>query len=256
MSAFTERILRACQPQPQPGLRRLGPRPGGSCRWRTCFNSTGLIVRRHGRCGLCLQAQPGLLRGAGHQDWPDGPGAVRLSYIREVGPGRGDHRGRQAGRHRPVGEGICQGHVRGLGVSTPLPSTRGAAADSVEPFLADDSKGVFVWCRGSNPGSGGPPGPAKPPGDASTSTIPCAWLACLRRSGMSQGNVGLVVGATVPEQLASVREMCPRNAPAGARSRARREATLKAAVRAGVDSAGRLALINSSRGIIYASSGG
>ena len=27
-------------------------------------------------------------------------------------------------------------------------------SDSVEPFLEDETKGVFVWCRGSNPGSG------------------------------------------------------------------------------------------------------
>ena len=27
-------------------------------------------------------------------------------------------------------------------------------SDSIEPFLEDEAKGVFVWCRGSNPGSG------------------------------------------------------------------------------------------------------
>ncbi len=123
-------------------------------------------------------------------------------------------------------------------------------ADTVEPFLADDSKGVFVWCRGSNPGSADLQD-LRATGDGTPLYMRLA-ASCVEWD--SQGNVGLVVGATVPEQLASVREMCPLM-PLLVPGVGAQGGDLAAAVRAGVDSAGRLALINSSRGIIYASTG-
>ena len=85
-------------------------------------------------------------------------------------------------------------------------------ADSLEPFLADETRGVFVWCRGSNLvrldfqdlvtgglAAGGHEG-----------TMPLFQrmaLACSQWN--AKGNIGLVVGATVPEQLATARELCP-----------------------------------------------
>ena len=66
--------------------------------------------------------------------------------------------------------------------------------------------------------------------------------------------MGLVVGATVPGQLAALRELCPAM-PLLVPGVGAQGGELAAAVRAGVDAAGRLALINSSRGIIYASRG-
>ncbi len=123
-------------------------------------------------------------------------------------------------------------------------------SDSVEPFLEDESRGVFVWCRGSNPGSGDFQ-------DLETSESGMAMPVYERMaracSGWnSRGNVGLVVGATVPEQLAAVRETCP-GMPLLVPGVGAQGGDLEAAVRAGADDAGRLALINSSRGIIYAS---
>ncbi len=67
-----------------------------------------------------------------------------------------------------------------------------------------------------------------------------------------QRNVGLVVGATYPEQLAAVRESCP-ELPLLIPGVGAQGGDLEAAVRHGTDAAGRLAIINSSRGIIYAS---
>jgi orotidine-5'-phosphate decarboxylase len=68
------------------------------------------------------------------------------------------------------------------------------------------------------------------------------------------GNVGLVVGATYPDELRAVRELCPElpllvpgvGAQGG-------DATL--AVRAAVDQHGERAIVNASRSILFASEG-
>lgn len=124
--------------------------------------------------------------------------------------------------------------------------------DTIEPFLDDESRGVFVWCRGSNPGS------------ADFQDLSVAehgeemplYLSVARSCAEwnVKGNVGLVVGATVPDQLAAVRQMCP-SVPLLIPGVGAQGGELEAAVKAGVDRSGRLALLNSSRGIIYASQG-
>ena len=125
-------------------------------------------------------------------------------------------------------------------------------ADSVAPFLEDEARGVFVWCRGSNPGSGD-----FQDLEVATRTSTEPLYLQMARSCMgwnNLGNVGLVVGATVPEQLAAVRQTCP-GAPLLIPGVGAQGGELAEAVRAGVDSEGRLALVNSSRGILYASRG-
>ena len=77
-------------------------------------------------------------------------------------------------------------------------------------------------------------------------------LACQQWD--TKGNLGLVVGATVPEQLKEIRAVCP-NMPFLIPGVGAQGGDLEAAVRLGADSRGRAALINSSRGIIYASNG-
>ena len=120
--------------------------------------------------------------------------------------------------------------------------------DSVAPFLKDEDRGVFVWCRGSNPGSADFQ-------DLETGGGPLYRRMAAACSGWNErGNVGLVVGATVPEQLAAVRSECP-DMPLLIPGVGAQGGDLKEAVRSGTDAAGRLALINSSRGIIYASAG-
>ncbi len=121
--------------------------------------------------------------------------------------------------------------------------------ETVEPWLGRPDRGVFVWCRGSNPGSsdlqdlvveGGEP----------------VYMRLVRDLSAlpAQGNLGLVVGATAPEQLAAVREVCP-DMPILIPGVGAQGGDLEASVRNGVDANGRLAIINSGRGIIYASSG-
>ena len=79
--------------------------------------------------------------------------------------------------------------------------------DTVEPFLTQADRGVFLWCRGSNPGSADLQ-------DLSISTqngsIPqYQHLARESKTWSAVDNLGLVVGATVPEQLKTVRDTCP-----------------------------------------------
>ena len=122
--------------------------------------------------------------------------------------------------------------------------------DTVAPFLADPERGAFIWCRGSNSGAG----------DLQDLEVHLAQgltplyqhLAQSAQGWNQQRNVGLVVGATYPEQLAAVRRACP-DLPLLIPGIGAQGGDLEAAVRQGTDAAGRLAIINSSRGIIYAS---
>ena len=125
-------------------------------------------------------------------------------------------------------------------------------ADSVEPLLEDETKGVFVWCRGSNPGSADFQDIQTGSTDRAVPLYQRMALACSEWN--TRGNIGLVVGATAPEQLASLRELCP-GMPLLIPGVGAQGGDLEAAVRAGVDANGRLALVNSSRGVIYASQG-
>ncbi|MCH8801724.1 MAG: orotidine-5'-phosphate decarboxylase [Chloroflexi bacterium] len=124
--------------------------------------------------------------------------------------------------------------------------------DTVTPFLEDESKGVFVWCRGSNPGSADFQDVQVVTADGTMPLYRNVALACQQWD--TKGNLGLVVGATVPDQLREVRAACP-NMPLLIPGVGAQGGDLEAAVRQGTDSRGRAALINSSRGIIYASSG-
>ena len=122
--------------------------------------------------------------------------------------------------------------------------------DTIEPFLEDESRGVFVWCRGSNPGSAD----FQDLGILGQGRTLYESMARSCVDWNTRGNAGLVVGATVPGQLARVRELCP-SMPILVPGVGAQGGELAAAVKAGVDRSGRLALINSSRGIIYASQG-
>lgn len=125
--------------------------------------------------------------------------------------------------------------------------------DTVTPFLEDESKGVFIWCRGSNPGSADFQ-------DVQVTAQNGSSVPLYRKMALdcqkwnTNGNLGLVVGATVPLQLQDVRATCP-TMPFLIPGVGAQGGDLEAAVRQGADTRGRAALINSSRGIIYASTG-
>ncbi|MEN8614914.1 orotidine-5'-phosphate decarboxylase [Dehalogenimonas sp. THU2] len=120
--------------------------------------------------------------------------------------------------------------------------------DSLEPFIEYKNKGIFVLCRTSNPGS------------ADFQSLECGgeplYRSVARRVGEwnHHGNLGLVVGATQPEELKAIREAHP-FLPILIPGVGAQGGSLELAVRYGTDAAGELAIISSSRQILYASSG-
>jgi len=118
--------------------------------------------------------------------------------------------------------------------------------DSVEPFISYQDKGVFVLCRTSNKG-------ALDFQDLNTDGGPLyEAVANKAREWNTHGNVGLVVGATYPEELRRVRSICPEMCllipGVGAQG-----GDLASVVSYGVDARGEKAIINVSRQILYAS---
>ncbi len=124
--------------------------------------------------------------------------------------------------------------------------------DSIAPFTEDATRGVFIWCRGSNTGSADLQDLIV---NTSEGPIPVyQHLAALSQVWNRAGNIGLVVGATYPRQLEAVRAICP-DMPILIPGVGAQGGDLEAAVQLGTDQRGRLAIISSSRAIIYASEG-
>ena len=123
--------------------------------------------------------------------------------------------------------------------------------DSLEPFLDYGEKGVFVLCRTSNPGSSDVQAllTMTSPGGAPMPLYQRVALMAIEWNG--RGNAGLLVGATQADELRWVREHCP-SMPLLIPGVGAQGGDLAAAVRAGVDANGELAIINSSREVLYA----
>lgn len=124
--------------------------------------------------------------------------------------------------------------------------------DSLEPFLRRPDTGVIVLCKTSNPGSGdfqdlpvgGPEG------------LPLSLTVAERVSGWADrwpASLGLVVGATYPDQLVAVRQRCP-NLPILLPGVGAQAGDLNAALRAGLDDSGAGLIVTASRSIIFAGS--
>jgi orotidine-5'-phosphate decarboxylase len=122
--------------------------------------------------------------------------------------------------------------------------------DSVEPFIQYRDHGVFILCRTSNPSS------------ADFQSLNCKLeeqsyplfeLVAAKASQWNRyGNIGLVIGATYPQELKLIRESHP-DMPLLIPGIGAQRGDLDKAVRYGVDANGEKAIINSSRQIIYAS---
>jgi len=120
--------------------------------------------------------------------------------------------------------------------------------DSVRPFIEDASRGVFVLCLTSNKSS-------RDFQYLQTDGRPLYLHVAETVAGWNErGNCGLVAGATHPEELTAIREAAP-DLPFLIPGIGAQGGDLEAAVNAGTDSRGEAAVINSSRGIIYASTG-
>jgi orotidine-5'-phosphate decarboxylase len=116
--------------------------------------------------------------------------------------------------------------------------------DSLEPFLSRADKGVFVLCRTSNPGGGDLQDLELASGERVYERV-----AALAELWNANDNVGLVVGATTPDELESVREGVP-ELPFLVPGVGAQGGDAEAAVEHGL--ADGVGLVNSSRGIIFA----
>ncbi len=125
-------------------------------------------------------------------------------------------------------------------------------ADSIEPYLDSSAHGVFLLCRTSNAGGGDLQNLML--GDPLRQRL-FEHVATLAQGRWNvSGQLGLVVGATFPDELARVRALAPA-LPLLVPGIGAQGGDIEATVRAGRDTAGRGMLINSSRAILYASSG-
>ena len=121
-----------------------------------------------------------------------------------------------------------------------------AGRESLMPFLKYDDKGIFVLCKTSNPGSGELQ-------DLKVDGKPLYMLIAEKvvKFWNENGNVMLVVGATYPKELKSLRaiagEMTFLVPGIGSQG-----GIIEASLAAGLNSKGRGLIINASRGIIYA----
>ena len=121
--------------------------------------------------------------------------------------------------------------------------------DSIEPFINYEDKGVFILCRTSNRGAmdfqdladvGGRP----------------LYKAVAQKAGEwnVHGNIGLVVGATYPQELKEIRRLCP-EMPLLIPGIGAQGGDLELVVKDGVDANREKAIIAVSRQVLYASAG-
>ncbi len=122
--------------------------------------------------------------------------------------------------------------------------------DSVEPFTRRADRGVFILARTSNPGA------------ADLQTLPLAsgelvyeHIARVATTAWNpHGNVGLVVGATAPEELRRVRAIIGEEPFLLIPGVGAQGGSAEAAIRLGGNARGEGAIVNASRSIIYAES--
>ena len=125
--------------------------------------------------------------------------------------------------------------------------------DTVEPFLAYADRGVYVWCRSSNPGAGDFQDLLVSDGDGGQRPL-YEVMAARVREWNRHGNAALVAGATYPEQIAALRRLCP-ELPFLVPGVGAQGAALEAAVRAAQVAEGGGFIVNASRGVLYAGTG-
>jgi len=122
--------------------------------------------------------------------------------------------------------------------------------DSIEPFIQYRDKGVFILCRTSNASAVDLQSLRF---EAAPDYRPLFEIVAQKASQWNTyGNIGLVIGATYPEELRLIRQSHP-DMPILIPGIGAQGGDLASAVRYGVDSKGERAIINSSRQIIYAS---
>jgi orotidine-5'-phosphate decarboxylase len=126
--------------------------------------------------------------------------------------------------------------------------------DTIQPYLAHAGKGVIVLCRTSNAGGSDFQSLNVAKNDGTDELLYERIARLAAKQWNASGQLSLVVGATFPAELAKVRDIVgdmPLLVPGvGAQG-----GDVQATVSAGSNAAGYGMMINSSRAILYASSG-
>jgi orotidine-5'-phosphate decarboxylase len=121
--------------------------------------------------------------------------------------------------------------------------------DSIGPFLNYDGKGVFILCRTSNKS-------ASDFQDLQDNYGMKFYQSVALRANdwNSSGSIGLVVGATYPEELKQIRKICP-DMPILIPGIGAQGGDLELSVKYGVDKNSAKAIIVAARQVLYASKG-
>jgi orotidine-5'-phosphate decarboxylase len=126
--------------------------------------------------------------------------------------------------------------------------------EALTPFLERSERGVFIVCRTSNPGSAELQDlRVKRTDGAGDEPLFVVLARRVADEWNSNGNCGLVMGATYPGDLAQVRAVVG-DLPVLVPGIGSQGGDLEATLRAGLDSQGCGLLISASRSVIYASS--
>ncbi len=129
--------------------------------------------------------------------------------------------------------------------------------DSVQPYLKHHGKGAFLLCRTSNPG--GDDLQAQRLASVEGQPLLYEHVARLAQGPWNlNGQLGLVVGATYPAEIERVRALAPTLPlliPGVGAQGGDATATVRAGLRTQGDAITGLVAVNSSRAILYASSG-
>ena len=125
--------------------------------------------------------------------------------------------------------------------------------DSVAPFLSYRDRGVLLLCRTSN--AGGRDFQDLLVQDTEGQVRPLYEVVARRVQDWNEaGNCGLVVGATYPQELRTIRGLCP-ELPILVPGIGAQGGDLDATVPVAADARGERAMISASRSILYADSG-
>lgn len=122
--------------------------------------------------------------------------------------------------------------------------------DALAPFLRYSDRGCILLCKTSNPGG-------RDVQDLRLANDQPLYLEVARRARddwNTNNNVGLVVGATYPQELQAVRAICP-EMPFLLPGIGAQGGDIASAVSAAVDTNGEGIIVSASRSVLYASDG-
>jgi orotidine-5'-phosphate decarboxylase len=123
--------------------------------------------------------------------------------------------------------------------------------DTVEPFARHADKGVFLLARTSNPSAGDFQDLEVAPGTR-------LYQAVARKAmewNKEFGNLGLVAGATYPDELAQLRSVCGDGVPLLIPGVGAQGGDARTSLQRGGDSKGQFAVVNVGRAILQAGKG-